>query len=100
MKRRNGYREIIPAIKGSNQAIITDSTGKSNNLNSYYASVFCCDHKTPKIQLAKKVTKNREKKSVGPDGVPGEIMKLGGEAKTSFLTRLQKILNNATLPSD
>jgi len=40
-------------------------------------------------------------KSVGPDGDPGEILKLGGEATTPFLARLLEIsLNNATITSD
>jgi len=40
-------------------------------------------------------------KSVAPDGVPGEILKLGGEAMTPFLARLLEIsLNNATIPCD
>jgi len=41
-----------------------------------------------------------EKKSVGPDGAFGEILKLGGEAMTPFLARLLEILNNTTIPSD
>ena len=40
-------------------------------------------------------------KSVGPDGVPGEILKLGGVAITPYLARLLEIsLNNATIPND
>ena len=40
-------------------------------------------------------------KSVGPDGVPGEILRLRGEAMIPFLARLLEIsLNNATVPSD
>ena len=39
--------------------------------------------------------------SVGPDGVPGDILKLDPEAMTPFLARLMEIsLNNATIPSD
>ena len=34
-------------------------------------------------------------------GVPGEILKLGGEAMTPFLARLLEVsLNNATIRSD
>ena len=95
--------------------IITDSIAKANTLNSYYAAIFCCDHNIPKIQLAnlgetfiistkvigKRLTKIGKNKSVGPDGVPGEILKLGGEAMTPYLTRILEIsLNNATIPSD
>jgi hypothetical protein len=42
-----------------------------------------------------------ENKSVGPDGVSGEILKLGGEAMIPYLARLLDVtINNATLPSD
>jgi hypothetical protein len=40
-------------------------------------------------------------KSVGPDGVSGEILKLGGEAMIPYLARLLDIIiNNTTIPSD
>jgi hypothetical protein len=42
-----------------------------------------------------------DSKSVGPDGVPGEILKLGGEAMAPYLARLlETSLNNAAIPSD
>jgi hypothetical protein len=47
VKRQKGNRETIPAMKDHNGTIITDSTEKSNILNSYYASVFCRDHDIP-----------------------------------------------------
>jgi len=115
VKRRKGNTEIIPAIKDHNGTIITDTTEKANNLNSYYASVFCCDRNTPGIKLAnsgetfiintkviiKRLAKIGRNKSVGPDGVPGEILKLGGEAMTPYLARVLEIsLNNATIPRD
>jgi hypothetical protein len=38
---------------------------------------------------------------VGPDGIPIDILKLGGEAMTSYLARVLEIsLNNATIPRD
>jgi hypothetical protein len=41
------------------------------------------------------------KKSVGPDGIPGEILKLGGEAMIPHLARLLDIrMNNNSIPSD
>ena len=115
MKRRKGNREIIPAIKDHNGTIITDTTERAYILNSYYASVFCCDPNIPKIKLAnsgetffintkvirKRLANSGRNKSVGPDGVPGEILKLSGEAMTPYLARLLEIsLNNATIPSD
>jgi hypothetical protein len=40
-------------------------------------------------------------KSVEPDGVPVEILKLGGKAMAPFLARLMEItLNTATITSD
>jgi len=34
------------------------------------------------------LAKIRRNNSVGPDGFPGEIVKLGGEAMTPYLARL------------
>ena len=102
-------------IKDHHGTIITDTTEKANVLNSYYASVFCCDRNIPESKLAnsgeafiintkvtrKRLAKNGRNKSVGPDEVPGEILKLGGVAMTPYLARLLEIsLNNATIPSD
>jgi hypothetical protein len=40
-------------------------------------------------------------KSVGPDGISGEILKLGGEAMIAYLARLMDVtVNNAAIPSD
>jgi hypothetical protein len=113
--RRKGNREIIPAIKDHNGKIITDTNEKANILNSYYASVFCCDRNVPQIRLAnsgetfiintkvirKRLVKIGINKSVVPDGVPGEILKLGREAMNPCLARLLEIsLKNSTMPSD
>jgi hypothetical protein len=38
---------------------------------------------------------------VGPDGIPGKILKLGGEAMIPYLARLLDItMNNNSIPSD
>jgi hypothetical protein len=51
--------------------------------------------------IRKILAKIGRNKSVGPDGVPGEILRLRGEAMIPFLARLLEIsLNNATVPSD
>ena len=115
VKWRKGNREIIPAIKDHNGTFITDTTEKANILNSYYASAYCSDRYIPEMKLAnwnetfilktkvirKRLAKIGKKKSVGPDGVPGEILKLGGEAITPYLARLLEILlNSAIIPSD
>ena len=40
-------------------------------------------------------------KSVGSDCIPGEIIKMGGEAMIPYLSRLLEIImNNGTLPED
>jgi hypothetical protein len=94
VKRRKGNRENIPAIKGSNDNLITDPTEKPNSLIAYYASVFSCERKNPIIQstdsakpftvtiniIRKRLAAIGGKKSVGPDGIPGQILMLVGEA--------------------
>jgi len=51
--------------------------------------------------IRKRLTKIRRKKSVGSDGFPAEIMKLGGETMTPYLSTFREIsLNNATIPSE
>jgi len=81
VKRRKGNREIIPAIKGHSGTSITGTTEKANILNSYNASVSCCDRNIPEIKLdnpaeafiintkviRKKITKIGRNKSVGAD---------------------------------
>jgi hypothetical protein len=47
--------------------------------------------KVAKKALKGYVAKIGRKKSVWPDGVPGEILKLGGEAMTPYLARLLEI---------
>jgi hypothetical protein len=93
-EKAKSNREIVPAIKDHNGTIITNTTEKPNFLNSYYASIFCCDSNTTEIKLANwgatfiinsKVIRKRlaeiwRKNSVEPDGIPGEIMNLGGVA--------------------
>jgi hypothetical protein len=105
VERRKGIREIIPAIKVHNGTIITENTEKANILNSYYSSVFCCDRNIPEIKLAnsgetfvfntkvirKRLAKTGRNQHVGSDGFPGEILKFGGEAMISYLTRLLEI---------
>jgi hypothetical protein len=40
-------------------------------------------------------------KSVGPDGIPGAILKMGGEAMIPYLARLLDItIDNGTIPRD
>jgi len=107
--------EIIPAIKDHKRTIIKDTTEKANILNSCFASVFCCDLNIPEIKLAnsgessiivtkvirKRLAKFERNKSVGSDGVPDEILKLGREVVTPYLARLLEIsLSNATTPRD
>ena len=51
---------------------------------------------TKTIRRIKAIGKN---KSVVPDRVSGEILKLGGKAMISYLARLDT-MNNGTLPDD
>jgi hypothetical protein len=112
VKRRKGKREIIPAIKDGNGLLITDSTEKANSLNFYYSSVFSCERNIPQIQRANsgepftfsiKIIRKRlaalgQNKSVGPNGVSGEILKLGDEAMIPYFARLLDVtIYNATL---
>jgi hypothetical protein len=51
--------------------------------------------------LGKGLSTLAKNKSVGPDYVSGEILKLGGETMIPHLARLLDItINNATIPSD
>src|SRR5215468_9902490 len=89
--------------------------GKANAFNSYYSTVFSSQDNIPHIQSGNsgepfttdsKIIRRRIKaigknKSVGPDRVSGEILKLGGEAMIPYLARLLDItMNNGTLPCD
>jgi len=48
-----------------------------------------------------KGTSDRENKSIRPDGISGEILKLGGEAMIPYFVRLLNVaMNNGTLPAD
>ena len=87
VKRHKGNRENIPAIKDHNCRLVTDPTEKANSINSCYASLFSRERNNPQIQLTESgkpftisanVTRKRlsaigRKKSVGPDGIPGEV---------------------------
>ena len=92
-------------IKEQNGKLVTDTTEKPNPLNSYYASLFSCERNILQIQsmesgkpftisiniIRKRLSAIRRKKSFGPDGIPGEILKLDEEAMIPYLMRLQDI---------
>jgi len=95
--------------------LISDPTDKANMLNSFCASVFSCKRNHPQIPpaesgepfcvciktLRKRLASLGNKNSVGPDGIPGAILKLGIEAMISYLARLMDItLNNNALLND
>ena len=115
VKRRKGNRENIPAIRDYNGRIITDPIDKANSFNSYYLTVFSSEGNIPCMQgentgdpftIDTKIIRRRvraigKNKSVGPDRVSGEILKLGGEAMIPYLARLLDLtMNNCTLPED
>jgi len=94
VKRCKGNRENIPAIKDYNGRNITDEIEKDNMFNFYYSTVFNGEDNILHIQSEKtgdpfttdiKIIRRRIKaigknKSVGPDRVYGEILKLVWEA--------------------
>ena len=102
VKRRRGNRENIPAIKDRNAELITGPVEKANNLNNYYASLFGRELNIPEIKSAhvdepfttkisiirRRLATIGKNKSVGTDGIPGEILKMGGEAMIPNLARL------------
>jgi hypothetical protein len=113
--RRKENWENILAIKDCNGGLITDPVDNANVLNHYYASVFCSEQdirdiisthsdkpSTIKITIIRKrlgmIGRN---KLVGPDGIPGTILKMGGETMILYLARLPDIIiNNVTTPRD
>jgi len=115
VKRRKGNRESILAIKDQIGWLVTDPVGKANSLNSYNASLFSYERNNPQIQstksgkpftssiniIRKRLSATWKKKSVGRDGISGEILKLGVEALTPYLARLLNItMNNNVIPGD
>ena len=51
--------------------------------------------------IRKRLERIGRKKSVGPDNIPGDILKMGGEAMVPYLARLFDIsINNGTVPGD
>jgi hypothetical protein len=51
--------------------------------------------------IRKRLSAFRRKKSVRPDGIPGVIIKLGGEAMIPYLARLLDItMNKRSIPGD
>jgi len=72
----------------------TGPVDKANNIKNYYASVSSCERDIPDINsthsnkfftikisiIKKRLAMIGRNKSVGPDGIPGAILKMGGEA--------------------
>jgi len=112
---RKGNRESIPNIKDCNRRIITDAIEKTNTFNSYYSTVFSSEDNILDIQgentgdptttdiktIRRRIKAIGKNKSVRPDRVFGEILKLGREAMIPYLSRLLGIaMDNGTLPGD
>jgi hypothetical protein len=71
--------------------------GGTNYLSTKYKQHFTININNIRKRLAA-IGRN---KSIESDGVPGEILKLGGEAMIPYLARLLDItINNATIPGD
>jgi hypothetical protein len=79
------------------------------------ASVFSCERDIPDINsthsdnpfnfkiitVRKRLTTIGRNKSVEPDGIPGDILKMDGGAMVPYLERLLDIpINNGTIPRD
>ena len=114
-KLRKGNRDNIPTIKDCNGRLINDSIDKGNSLNSCYATLFGCErnvtqttttHSAEPFTIDIKMVRKRlaavgRSKSIWPEDVPGEILKLDVEAVFPLLARLLDItFNHATIPSD
>jgi len=115
VNRRKGNRKNISTIKDFNGGLITDPVDKANNLNNYYASVFSCERDIPYINsthsdkpftvtisiIRKRLAMIGRNKSVGPNGTPGTILKMGGKVIMPYLARLLDItINDGTIPRD
>jgi len=115
VQRRKGNRENIPAIKDCNGLIIADAIEKANTFNSCYSAVFNSEGNVLHMQgentgdpfttdiktILRRIKAIGKNKSVGPDRVSGEILKLGGEAMIPYLARqLDITINNGTLSCD
>jgi len=99
VKRRKGNKENIPTMKDCNGQIITDMIEKANTFNFNYSTVFSSegnilhihsentdDPFTTNIKtIRRRIKAIGKNKSVGPDRVSGEILKLGGEAMILYL---------------
>jgi hypothetical protein len=97
--------ENIPTIRDSNGRHTTDPVEKANNLNKYYASVFSYKHDILEIKtshlyepftikitiIRKQLAMVSRKQLVEPDDIPGDILKMGGEAMIPYLARLLDI---------
>jgi hypothetical protein len=93
VNRRKGNRVNIPTFKDCNGGLITDPVVKANNLNNYYASVVGCERDVPHINsthsdkpftikisiIKKRLAMIGRSKSLGHDGFPGSILKMGGK---------------------
>ena len=102
-------------MEGCNGRPIIDPIEKANPFNHYYSSVFSSEGNIQHIQCAnsgepftivtkivrKMVSAIGQNKSIGPDSISGEILKLSGEAMIPYLARLLDItMNNGALPAD
>jgi hypothetical protein len=119
LRKSGNTRNRIRDLWVSSQKLwLLDRRGRSENantLNIYFYSVFRCERSIPQIQHATsrepfagntKIIKKRlaaigKNKSVGREGISGDILKQGGEALIPHLARLLDVtVNNAAIPSD
>ena len=101
--------------KDYNGKLITDPTEKVSSLTAYYAPLFSCERNNPQIKstdsgkpftisiniIRKWLSAIGRKKSVGPSGIPGEILKEGREAMIVYLAIFLDItMNTNAIPDD
>jgi hypothetical protein len=114
VKRRKGNRENIPAIKDHNGKLIR-ANKKGQRAKTPIMRIFTFKCTNPQIQstdpckpfavsinnIRNRLSAIGRKKSVGPDGIPGEVLKLSGEAMIPYVARFLDItMNNNAIPGD
>ena len=115
VKRRRKDDYSSPPLKNDFNQFIVQDREKAEKLNSYYATVFGRRAIIPNLvsventgqfsikprDIRRRISKLKTRKSVGPDGIAGDMLKLGGEAMISYLVRIFEIsINNGTVPRD
>jgi hypothetical protein len=115
VKKRKEKRKNIPTIRDSNRRRITDPVEKASNLNTCYASVVSYERDIQEIKIShmyeiftirisiirKRLAMIGRNNPVRSNDMPGDILKMGGEAMISYLARLPDLsIKNVTILED